>query len=210
MFMLDLRSPGASGGNRRARWLTGAASLLCAALGVGPHGPRSGVARGAAPGQMVHLSLWPAGQGRIEVAQSGVPVPLLDQSGDPIPVCDFLFVLEHPNPCGAVVVAGTPVTLTAVTEPDPVVPDVTLPAGFEDSLPDFPVAQPAFVRWTVFGCEGTGSCTFTPDEDFDWVGAIFTPLQLEVGISGAGTVELQRSDGTLEPDFCPDTDSPLD
>ncbi len=50
-------------------------------------------------------------------------------------------------------------------------------------MPDYPVADPAFVRWSVFGCDGTGPCTYTP-EDGDWVEAIFTPLELEVGVVG--------------------------
>ena len=87
-------------------------------------------------------------------------------------------------------------TVTASPEPGAV-----LDAAETDSLPDFPVPHPSFVRWTLSQCEGTGPCTFTPDSDHDWVGAIFTPLQLEVGITDSdpatGTVGVLDADGNV-------------
>jgi hypothetical protein len=44
------------------------------------------------------------------------------------------------------------------------------------------------VRWSRFDCGLSRTCTFVPDADFDWITAIFTPLQLEAGVEGSGTV----------------------
>ena len=130
------------------------------------------VAEGAAPGQIT-LDLWPAGQGRIDVAQNGVNrrvvrLPHRDSTSARGARCS--------------VAAGVPVTLTASLNRT-----ATLTDAQTLKTPDYPVADPAFVRWTVFGCDGTGPCTYTP-EDGDWVGAIFTPLELEVGVIGYGIV----------------------
>ena len=106
---------------------------------------------------------------------------------------------------------GVPVTLTAaaMTKADVDLeiaadPDaVNLRAQFDSDLPDFKFnLQPTFVRWTVFGCVGTGPCTFTPVDDDDYVGAIFSPLQLEVGVDGSGSVAVQRAGGTIEGLLC--------
>jgi hypothetical protein len=211
--MLGLRAPSTSGRARRVLSRAAVAILLGGLLVAGIRASQPRVARGATPGELIHLSLWPAGQGRIEVRQNGVPVIATQQDGSPIQGaggCDFLYLLEHPDPCDAVVVAGTPVTLTATTEPDAVVPNVTLPPNFQQEVPDFPVPNPQFMHWTVFGCGTANPCTFTPDGS-DWVGAIFSPLQLEVGMSGSGTVGVQRADGSLDPGFtCPPQDDPLD
>lgn len=151
----------------------------------------------AAPAAEVTLKLWPAGQGRIEVTQGGhdlVPNP-----------CGFYNVLlnGHADPCLVTVAVGTPVTLTAVAEPN-----ATVPVGQETDVPDFPVAQPAFVRWSRFDCGTAASCTFTPesDSDGDWITAVFTPLQLQVGVFGSsvdtGDITFRRSDGVVVQPPC--------
>jgi hypothetical protein len=145
--------------------------MLAGLLLVGVRASRAMVAEGATPGQ-VTLELWPAGQGRIDVAQGGVNVSS----------CDFTVILDMGSGCEVQVAAGVPVTLTAVPEPA-----ATLTDDEMLKAPDYPVADPAFVRWSVFGCDGTGPCTYTP-EDGDWVEAIFTPLELEVGVVGNGLV----------------------
>jgi hypothetical protein len=149
---------------------------------------------GAAPGAEVTLRLWPAGQGRIEVTQGGKDL-------DPNP-CGFEAILQSgsASPCVVTVTTGTPVTLTAVAEPD-----ANVPPGQETEVPDFPVAQPAFVRWSRFDCGTAASCTFTPDSDADgdWITALFTPLQLQVGVFGAGEVKFRRSDGGVVEPQCP-------
>jgi hypothetical protein len=206
--MLGLRVPGRNRRTSRAKSLAVAAVLLGSLLVVGMRASQAVVAGGATPGTPIHLSLWPAGKGQIKVMQNGVPVIPTQQDGSPIPggLCDFVFVLQQTTPCDVVVVAGTPVTLTALIEPD-----VVIPGGLTDKVPDLIAAQPAFKRWTVSGCEGTGPCTFTPDGDSDWVGAIFTPLQLQVGINGAGTVGVQGPGGGLDPQFiCGQPGDPVD
>ncbi len=145
--------------------------ILAGLLLVGVRASRAMVAEGATPGQIA-LDLWPAGQGRIDVAQNGVNVSS----------CDFTVILDMGSRCEVQVAAGVPVTLTAVPEPA-----ATLTDDEKLKAPDYPVADPAFVRWSVFGCDGTGPCTYTP-EDGDWVEAIFTPLELEVGVVGYGLV----------------------
>jgi hypothetical protein len=77
------------------------------------------------------------------------------------------------------VTSGTPVTLTAVAEPN-----VALSAKQKEQVPDFPTGDARFVRWSRFDCPGTGACTFIPDVDGEWVTALFTPLELAVGING--------------------------
>jgi hypothetical protein len=212
--MLARRVPGRSGRKRRAIWRAVTAVLLCgAALVAGVRASQIGVARGAGAGT-VTLKLWPAGQGKIAVTQNGVTVPLRQGltllPGDE---CVFTLFIANPSPCTAVVAAGTPVTVTAtaIAGPDVVLPpDPNMPTAFQQQLPDFPVPVSTFVRWTVFGCGGTGPCTFTPDGDTDWVGAIFTPLQLEVGLGvfvpdlpdpPDGTVGVQLPDGSADPNF---------
>jgi hypothetical protein len=98
------------------------------------------------------------------------------------------------------VTVGTPVTLRAVAEPN-----ATVPAEQETNVPDFPVAQPVFVRWSRFDCGTAASCTFTPgsDSDGDWITALFSPLQLQVGVFGGGDVQFRRSDGGLVQPPCP-------
>ncbi len=149
----------------------------------------------AAPAAEVTLRLWPAGQGRIEVTQGGRDL-------DPNP-CGFTAVLERgtASPCLVTVTVGTPVTLSAVAEPN-----ATVPAAAVTDVPDFPVAQPAFVRWSRFDCGTGASCTFTPeaDSDGDWITALFTPLQLQVGVFGlSGDVTFRRSDGGVVTPDCP-------
>jgi hypothetical protein len=143
-------------------------------------------AQGATP-DPVTLRLWPAGQGRIDVTQDGAPVGS----------CDFLYVIDNEGACLVQVAAGTPVTVTASPEPGA---ELLVPEE-QDALPDFPVPHPSFVRWTRSECVGTGPCTFTPDDDLDWVGAVFTPLQLEVGLDdsamGTGTVGVLSPAGTV-------------
>ena len=145
--------------------------ILAGLLLVGMQASRAMVAEGATPGQIA-LDLWPAGQGRIDVAQNGVDVSS----------CDFTVILDMGSRCEVQVAAGVPVTLTAVPEPA-----ATLTDDEKLKAPDYPVADPAFVRWSVFGCDSTGPCPYTP-EDGDWVEAIFTPLELEVGVVGYGLV----------------------
>ena len=206
--MLGLRVPGWNRRTSRTMSLAVTAVLVGGLLVVGMRASQAIGARGATPGTLIHLSLWPAGKGRIEVTQNGVLVIPTQQDGSPIPgdLCDFLFVLQQTTPCDVVVVAGTPVTLKAVTESDAVIP-----ASLTDKVPDLALAQSAFWRWTMSGCPGSDSCTLTPDSDSDWVGAIFTPLQLQVGINGAGTVGVQRPEGGLDPQFiCGPQGDPVD
>jgi hypothetical protein len=212
--MLGLRVPGTNRRKGRAVCRAVVAAALGGVLVVGVHASQIGVARGAGT-STVTLELWPAGQGKVAVTQNGVAVPLR-QGLTPLPgdECVFVLFITDTNPCTAVVAAGTPVTVTATAIAGP---DVGLPAdptAFHQQLPDFPVMTSTFVRWTVFGCDGTGPCTFTPDGESEWVGAIFTPLQLEVGLGvfgGDGTVGVQLPDGSADPKFkCPDDDPATD
>jgi hypothetical protein len=208
--MLGLRVPGTDWRKGRALWRVLAVAVLCGVLVVGVRASQIGVARGAGPGT-VTLKLWPAGQGKISVTQNGVAVPLRHPL-DPVPgdECNFMLLIdENPNPCIAVVAAGTPVTVTATAIAQGDVSMPLDPVAFHQQLPDFPVPSSTFVRWTVFGCDGTGPCTFTPDGDTDWVGAIFTPLQLEVGLGIVGNdiVGVQLPDGSSDSNFiCDDVD----
>jgi len=145
----------------------------------------------AAPATEVTLRLWPAGQGRIEVVQGGK-----DLTPDP---CGFGAILANATECVVTVTTGTPVTLRAVAEPG-----ATVPVGRESNVPDFPVPQPAFVRWSRGDCGTAATCTFTPDADSDrdWITALFTPLQLQVGVFGVGDVKFRRPDGVVVTPQC--------
>ena len=110
--------------------------------------------------------------------------------------CDFLDVIQQKQACQLVVSAGTPVTFSARPEPGAT---ITEPEDAVE-LPDFPVADPTFVRWTVGACAGAGDvCTFTPTSDFLWVGALFSPLELEIGLDKADgaldSVAVEHADG---------------
>jgi hypothetical protein len=169
-------------GNRRKHETICAVVLVGLLLG-GVSASRVVVAQ-SAPDQTV-VELWPAGQGRIGAAQSGVTTS-----------CDFeqVFAAESvggtPAPCEVTVAVGTPVTLSATPDSAEEVATTLTPA-VQEQLPDFPAAHSDFKRWTVAGCGTTGDCVIIPDADSLWVGAIFTPLELEVGINGPGTVGVQ-------------------
>jgi hypothetical protein len=150
-----------------------------------------GAAAHAAGAGQVDLRLWPAGQGRIDVAQGGSTVGS----------CDFLDVLANQTECTVPVTAGVPVTLAAVPEPA-----ATIPPDLQSAVPDYPTPQTAFVRWSRYDCGSSQACTFTPETNLDWVTAVFTPLQLEVGINGQGAVGVRRADGGVDPLVC----EPLD
>jgi len=147
-------------------------------------------ARAATPDQ-VTLRVWPAGQGRIDVSQNG----------SALTSCDFLDILANQTECAVLVTNGRPVTLTAVAEPGAIIPP-----ELQNAVPDFPAPQPALVRWSRFDCALAPSCTFIPDTEADWITALFTPLQLEVGVNGAGSVSVQTAGGGLDPLTC----EPLD
>ena len=161
-------------------------ALLLVALVIS----QGAVANAAGVGQ-VDLRLWPAGQGRIDVSQDGGAVGS----------CDFLDILANQTECTVPVAAGRPVTLAAVPEPG-----ATIPPDLQNAVPDYPAPQTAFVRWSRYECGSSQACTFTPDADLDWVTAVFTPLQLEVGINGEGTVGVRRANGGVDPLEC----EPLD
>jgi Divergent InlB B-repeat domain len=161
---------------------TGVVMLAVLAL-VGVRAVHAVVAQGATPDQIT-LVLWPAGQGSIDVAQNGAHVA----------TCDFRYLIDNSKGCAVDIAAGVPTTFTATPEPSALLTDAE-----RDKVPDYPVWDPAFVRWTVVGCDGTGPCTYTPD-DGDWVGAIFTPLELEVGVYGNGTVTDAADDDRIACD----------
>lgn len=179
---------------RRRRLVPGALLVLLALLVFA--GVELSVARGA-DGDTIHLILWPAGQGKI----------VLDQAGRAQETCDFVDVVvsTSESTCTFEVTSGTPVTLTATPEPGkPIVP-----ADRQTDVPDFkPTTPSTFVRWSRFDCGGTGPCTFTPDADNEWITAVFTPLELEVGINGgapaANPVQVQQANGSLQPLTCDD------
>jgi hypothetical protein len=181
--------------SRRRRGLVSGALLGSLALLVFA-GIELGAARGAA-GDTIHLILWPAGQGKI----------VLDQAGRAQQTCDFVDVVvsTSESTCAFEVTSGTPVTLTATPEPGkPIVP-----ADRQTDVPDFrPTTPSTFVRWSRFDCGGTGSCTFTPDTDNEWITAVFTPLELEVGINGSAPatnpIQVQQANGSLQPLACDD------
>lgn len=180
--------------SRRRRTILFGALLGLLALVVFA-GVELSVARGA-PGDTIHLILWPAGQGKID----------LDQAGRAQQTCDFVDVVvsTSESTCNFEVTSGTPVTLTATPEPGkPIVP-----ADRQADVPDFKPGTPStFVRWSRFDCEGTGPCTFTPDTDGEWITAVFTPLELEVGINGSApaTNPIQvEANGSLQPLTCDD------
>jgi len=118
----------------------------------------------------VTLNLWPAGNGKIDASVQG--------GGNA--TCDYTTILATENPCPLSVEAGTPVTLTATAEPTGSVPS-------------------QFSHWSRSECEGPGGCTITVDEDGEWAAAIFTPLGLEVGINGPGTVTATPGSVTCSP-----------
>ena len=89
--------------------------------------------------------------------------------------CDYTTILATENPCPVTVGIGSSVTLAATAE-----------------------AGSTFVHWSRSSCEGTDPCTFTVEEDGDWMAAIFTPLRLEVGINGDGTVAVESPPGSLD------------
>ena len=117
--------------------------------------------------------------------------------------CGFTAVLERGAAvaCEVVVTVGTPVTLRAVAEPNATVPE--RPGERRAGLP--PVAQPTFVRWSRFDCGTAATCTFTPtaESDGDWITALFSPLQLQVGVFGVGNLTFRRSDGGVVQPQCP-------
>jgi hypothetical protein len=142
----------------------------------------------------VSLRLWPAGQGRIEATQDG-----RDLLTEP---CDFGSRVRKgsADECSVTVAVGTPVTLKAAADPA-----ATVPAGHEEEVPDFPVPNPVFVRWSKADCGTEPTCTFTPDADSanEFITALFTPLQLQVGVFGTGTLTFRGSDGTVIQPECP-------
>jgi hypothetical protein len=140
-------------------------------------------------GGQITIRLWPSGQGRIEISQGGTALP----------ACDFTEILTS-SPCDRAVTSGVPLTLTAVPEPAPTIPDTV-----KDGVPDYPVPNPAFVRWSRDDCGQTAQCTFTPDVDQDWITALFMPLELEIGIKGLGTVTAQDPSGVAIPLVCSNT-----
>ena len=70
--------------------------IVVGLLAAGTGNTDAVVARGAATGQLT-LQLWPAGQGRIELAQGGLEVGS----------CDFLVAVDG-GPCTVSVDAGAP------------------------------------------------------------------------------------------------------
>ena len=188
--------PSRSMGHGWSRGLTAAGLVVLGAVLVPTSLVAGLVAARGAQAADVTLLLWPSGQGRIEVVQGGK-----DLNPDP---CGFTAILERgaAAPCEVTVSTGTPVTLRAVPEPG-----ATVPSGHETDVPDFPVAQPAFVRWSRFDCGTAATCTFTPDSDSagDWITALFTPLQLQVGVFGTGDVKFLRSDGGVVQPPCPNS-----
>ena len=107
------------------------------------------------------LYLWPSGQGKIEATPAG---------GSTV-TCTDTDILST-NPCPVILERGSSVTVKATAESGLVPPST-------------------FVHWSRSACEGTEPCTFAVDDDGDWLAAIFTPLRLEVGIGGDGTVEVE-------------------
>jgi hypothetical protein len=132
----------------------------------------------AATAAPVTITLWPAGQGRIDLAQGAARHS-----------CDFSAVVGGSGCTIAQLDDATPVTVTATAEPD-----AERPANTVDELPDFPVTAPVFVRWSRWECGISTTCTFIPSQD-DWLTAVFSPLQLDVRLNGIGRVDVQRPDG---------------
>ena len=157
----------------RGRWrlvLVAAGAALALATAAG--GLLGSVARGT-PGDTITLQVWPAGQGRIEVTQTGRDI-------EP---CDFTDILANESgACQRSVTSGTPVTLTAVAEPN-----TTIATDLNKKVPDYPTGDSTFVRWSRDDCAASTACTFTPDTDLEWITAFFSPLELEVGINNGGT-----------------------
>jgi hypothetical protein len=136
------------------------------------------VATGGLAADQVTLSVWPSGQGRIAVTPA---------NGSTVD-CDFTTALDTEVPCAIPVPKGSKVTLVATPEPNVSRTDLLTP-------------DPKFVHWSRFGCGSSGPCTFTVDAN-DWISGTFTPLQLEVGINGEGTVQVKQSAGNLSTLDC--------
>ena len=121
---------------------------------------------GAASLDLVTLNLWPSGQGKIEATPAGGSTT----------TCDYTEILTNEIPCPVTLERGASVTVTATAEPGLLPPS-------------------SFVHWSRPACEGTGPCTFVVDDDGEWITAVFTPLRLEVGIAGDGTVGVESPPG---------------
>ena len=117
---------------------------------------------GAAILDQVTLNVWPSGQGKIEATPAGGSTT----------TCDYTTILSTENPCPVTLERGASVTVKATAQPGLVPPS-------------------SFVHWSRSACEGTGPCTFVVEDDGEWITAVFTPLRLEVGICGDGTVEVE-------------------
>jgi len=143
--------------------------LIGALALVGAPASGSAPAR-AAVAAPVTLNLWPAGRGKIDASIAG--------GGNA--TCDYTDILTNQSPCPVSVEAGTTVTLTATAEP----------TGGNPSQ---------FSHWSRSECPGAGACTITVDEDGEWVGAIFSPLALEVGINGNGSVTASPGSVACQP-----------
>ena len=66
-----------------------------------------------------------------------------------------------------------------------------------------------FKHWSRSDCPVAAACTIMPEQDGEWAAAVFTPLGLEVGINGNGTVTatgLSTSCPNTGPDPWPETD----
>jgi hypothetical protein len=74
---------------------------------------------------------------------------------------------ENANPCPVTVSSGLTVDLTATA-------DQTEGSQFK--------------HWSRSDCGAATTCTITPEHDGEWAAAVFSPLGLEVGINGNGTV----------------------
>ena len=132
-------------------------------------------ASGSAPARagladQVTLNLWPSGRGRIDASVEG--------GGNA--TCDYTTILATEVPCPVTVSTGSKVQLSATAEP----------SGGNPSQ---------FGHWSRSECEGAAGCSITIEEDGEWVAAIFTPLGLEVGINGSGTVTATEGNLTCGP-----------
>jgi hypothetical protein len=151
------------------RGVLGLIGLAGAFLLLGAPASGSAPARAALADQ-VTLKLWPSGRGAIDATVEG--------GGNA--TCDYTTILASGEACPVTVATGSKVKLTASAEP----------SGGNPSQ---------FVHWSRSECEGTGDCTITVEQDDEWVAAIFTPLGLEVGINGSGTVTATEGNLTCGP-----------
>jgi hypothetical protein len=87
--------------------------------------------------------------------------------------CDSTDVIAQSGPCVFEFEQGSGVTLTAAAKQE---------------------LGSTFVRWTYPGCEGLNPCEITVAENFDTLVALFTPLKLEVHITGSGIVSFDGTD----------------